>query len=91
MFFFDQISRFFERYKRLNDYKPSVIEELADVDQLKKYGAKITILSLSEKFHKTMGEILAMQAEEIYEVLLLDFEKAEYAKRLEQAHKHVNK
>jgi hypothetical protein len=91
MFFFDQINQFFERYKRLNDYKPSALEELADVDQFKKYGAKITIKSLCDKFHKTMGEVLAMRAEEVYEYLLIDFEEHQYAKRLDQASKHINK
>jgi predicted O-methyltransferase YrrM len=83
--------KFFERYKRLNDYQPSAAEELANVDRFKKFGAKMTIKSLSEKYHKTMGEVLQMQAEEIYEVLLMDFEQSQYQKDLEQAYKMLAK
>jgi predicted O-methyltransferase YrrM len=64
---------------------------LADVDRFKKFGAKMTIKSLSERFHKTMGEVMAMQAEEIYEFLLMDFEESMYKKDLEKAHRALNK
>jgi predicted O-methyltransferase YrrM len=85
------LSEFFERYKRLGDYKPTPAEQLANVDRFKQFGAKMTIKALGEKYNKTMTEILQLQAEEVYEVLLMDFEQSMYQKDLENAHKLLNK
>lgn len=82
---------FFERYKRLNEYKPSAAEQLANVDRFKQFGAKMTIKAIGEKYNKTMSEVLQMQAEEIYEVLLMDFEQSMYQRDLENAYKQLNK
>ena len=90
MFFFVQINQFFERYKRLGDYQPTPAEQLADVDRFKQFGAKMTIKSLSERFCKTFAEVLAMQAEEVYEFLLMDFEENAYRRDLERAHKTLS-
>lgn len=51
----------------------------------------MTIKALSEKYHKTMNEIVQMAAEEIYEVLLMDFEESMYRKDLEEAHRLLAK
>lgn len=51
----------------------------------------MTIKALSERFHKTMGEVTQMQAGEVYEFLLMDFEESQYKKDLEQAYKVLNK
>lgn len=51
----------------------------------------MTIKTLSERFHKTMGEVMAMQAEEVYEFLLMDFEESMYKKDLEKAYRALNK
>jgi len=51
----------------------------------------MTIKALGEKYNKTMTEILQLQAEEVYEVLLMDFEQSMYQKDLENAHKLLNK
>jgi len=85
------LQRFFDRYKRLGDYKPSAAEELANVDRFKQFGAKMTIKAIGEKYNKTMSEVLQMQAEEIYEVLLMDFEQSMYQRDLEKAYKQLNK
>jgi len=85
------LSKFFERYKRLGDYKPTIAEELANVERFKKFGAKMTIKALGEKYNKTMAEVMAMQAEECYEILLMDFEESMYKKDLEQAYKQLQK
>jgi predicted O-methyltransferase YrrM len=82
---------FFDRYKRLNDYKPSAVEQLANVDRFKAFGAKMTIKAIGEKYNKTMSEVLQLQAEEVYEVLLMDFEQSMYQRDLENAYKQLNK
>jgi hypothetical protein len=51
----------------------------------------MTIKALSEKYHRPMSEILLMQAGEIYEVLLMDFEQSMYQRDLEQAYKTLSK
>lgn len=91
MLFFAQLQQFFDRYKRLNEYKPSTAEQLANVDRFKQFGAKMTIKAIGEKYNKTMSEVLQMQAEEVYEVLLMDFEQSMYQRDLENAYKQLNK
>jgi len=64
---------------------------LANVDRFKQFGAKMTIKAIGEKYNKTMSEVLQMQAEEVYEVLLMDFEQSMYQRDLENAYKQLNK
>ncbi len=51
----------------------------------------MTIKSIGEKYHKTMSEVMALPAEEIYEVLLMDFEESMYKKDLEEAYRMLHK
>jgi len=51
----------------------------------------MTMKSLGEKYHKTLGEIMQMQAGEAYEILLMDFEQSMYKKDLEDAYKMLKK
>lgn len=51
----------------------------------------MTIKTIGEKYNKTMSEVLQMQAEEVYEVLLMDFEQSMYQRDLENAYKQLNK
>jgi hypothetical protein len=64
---------------------------LANVERFKVFGAKMTMKSLGEKYHKTLGEIMQMQAGEAYEILLMDFEQSMYKKDLEDAYKMLKK
>lgn len=64
---------------------------MANVDRFKQFGAKMTIKTIGEKYNKTMSEVLQMQAEEVYEVLLMDFEQSMYQRDLENAYKQLNK
>jgi Zn-dependent M32 family carboxypeptidase len=61
------------------------------VDRFKKFGAKMTIKTIGEKYHKTMSEVLQMQAEEVYEILLMDFEESMYQKDLQRVHEQLAK
>lgn len=51
----------------------------------------MTIKAIGEKYHKTMSEVLNMQAEEVYEILLMDFEESQYKKDLQRAYEQLNK
>ena len=51
----------------------------------------MTIKAIGEKYNKTMSEVLQMQAEEVYEVLLMDSEQSMYQRDLENAYKQLNK
>lgn len=64
---------------------------LANVDRFKKFGAKMTIKAISEKYMRPMSEVINMQATEVYEILLMDFEQSEYRKDLQRAQETINK
>lgn len=64
---------------------------MADVDRFKQFGVKMTFKALSEKYHKTIEEVLQMQAETIYEILLMDFEEDAYRRDLQKAHEQLAK
>jgi predicted O-methyltransferase YrrM len=90
-FFFSALKKFFERYKRLNDYKPSQAEAIANVDRFKKFGAKATIFAMMDRWGKTIEEVTNMQATLIYDILLHDFEKSMYQKDLQAAQQQQQK
>lgn len=90
-FFFASLQQFFERYKRLNDYKPSQAEAIANVDRFKKFGAKATIFAMMDRWSKTIEEITEMEAIVVYEILLYDFERAMYQKDLAAAQQQQQK
>lgn len=76
------MSKFFERFKRLNEYKPSEDEKEAGLERLNNLGPIVTALALAERTNRTEEEVYQQPAEAMYMVLLVDFEKAEYQKRL---------
>jgi hypothetical protein len=81
-FFFDLLSKFFERFKRLNDYKPTEDEKEAGLERLSYLSSFGTPLSLARRTNMTPEQILMRPAEEVYMILLVDFEQAEYEKNL---------
>ena len=90
-FFFSELNKFFERYKRLGDYKPSIAEELADVGRFQKFGAKATMFALMDRWGKTLDEVLAMQAQLVYDILLHDFERSMYQRDLDKQIQQLQK
>lgn len=76
------MSAFFERYKRLSEYEPSDEELEAGVEVFGNFGFFNTVVTLSRKMSCSYEQVLNMSADEVYMTLLLDFETAEYEKRL---------
>ncbi len=64
---------------------------MAGIDRFNKFGSKMTIKAIGEKYGKTMSEVLQMQAEEVYEVLLMDFEQSMYQIDLANVRKQMKK
>ena len=83
-FFFAALSKFFERFKRLNDYVADDDEKEAGIERLSNLSAFGTPLSLARKTNMTPEQVLQRPAEEIYMILLYDFEQSEFEKRLRQ-------
>lgn len=90
-FFFSSIKDFFKPYTRLNDYKPSQAEKLANVDRFKNFGDKATIFAMMDRWGKTMKEVTDMEAKLVYDILLYDFEKSMYQKDLAAAQQQQQK
>jgi len=77
------LSKFWERFKRLNDYKPSDDEVEAGLNRLSNLSAFGTPLSLARRTNMTIEQVMKRPAEEIYMILLYDFEESEYQRRLQ--------
>ena len=82
MFFFAQINKFLDKYKRLNDYEPSEDEIEAGIDQVTRFGTWGTAVAYARRTNMKIEEVWKRPATEIYTTLLLDFEQAELNKRL---------
>ena len=78
---------FCDKYKRLNDYVPSEAEALADNEALEKYGDKLTVKFLADRWHIPMSEVFKKSVVDVYEYLLMDFEQSEARKKVEKAQK----
>lgn len=55
---------------------------MAGVELFGSFGFFPTVVSMARKLGKSYDEVLAMEADTVYMTLLLDFETAEYEKRL---------
>jgi hypothetical protein len=66
----------------LNDYKPTDDEVEAGLSRLQNLSAFGTPLSLARRTNMTVEQVMQRPAEEIYMILLYDFEESEYQKRL---------
>ena len=84
VYFLSEIDKFFTRFKRLNDYKPTADEVEAGMENLNRLSSFATPLSLARKTNQTPEQILQRPAEEIFMIMLVDFEQAEYEKRYRQ-------
>jgi hypothetical protein len=82
-FFIDQLNSFFNKFKRLNDYKPDQDEILAGVNELEKYGNLPTLMSLCNS-PLEYEAMLNLSAQVIYYTLLVSFEKSEIQKKLHE-------
>lgn len=85
-FFFAALSKFFEKYKRLNDYIPDENEVEAGIQRINNLSSFGTPLSVARRSNMTVEECLQRPSDEIYMILVYDFEQAEYQKRLNQIH-----
>jgi hypothetical protein len=85
-FFFDKLNNFFEKYKRLQDYKPTQEEIRAGVDELNRYGYFPTLMSLC-KSPLEYDDMLKQPADIIYMTLLVSFEKSEIQRRMHEFEK----
>jgi len=83
-FFFAALSKFFERFKRLNDYVADEDEKEAGIERLSKLSSLGTPLSVARRTNMTLEQTMKRPAEEIYMILLYDFEQSEFEKRLRQ-------
>lgn len=80
-----KIEQFFQRYSRLNDFKPDADQKYAGIDRLSNFGFFNTMHTLAGGDPLKYDALLEQPAEIIYQTLLFDFEKAEYDKRLTEA------
>lgn len=78
----NSINSFLQKFKRLNEYEPTLDEQEAGVEELSKFGFFATAVQLARKYGKTHDEILDMKAEEVYTTLLYDFEQSVIEKNL---------
>jgi hypothetical protein len=77
-----QLNNFFEAFKKLNEYKPETAELLAGVRQLDYLGFYLTLDALTQSDITKREQVKQMPAFEVHNQLLIDYEKAQYQKRL---------
>jgi len=85
-FFFVCISKFFDRFKRLNDYKPTEDYKEAGIERLNNLSSVMTPLALARRNFTSLENTLMRPAEEQYMIMLADFEQSEFEKRLARVH-----
>lgn len=78
----EQLNSFFEAFKKLNEYKPETAEVLAGVRQLDYLGFYLTLDALTQSDITKREQVKNMPAFEVHNQLLIDYEKAQYQKRL---------
>lgn len=83
-YFIDQFEAFFKKYTRLNDFKPSTEQINAGIEQLNQYGFFSTLHALAKGNPIIYDDMLALQADNIYQTIVYDFEMSEYQKRLQK-------
>lgn len=81
-YFMLEIENFFNSFNRLNDYKPSVEELSAGLKQMEYLGFYATLDALTHSDITKREQVKEMCAFEVYNQLLVDFEKSMYQKRL---------
>jgi hypothetical protein len=79
-----KLDQFFQKYIRLNDYKPSSDQIAAGIDKLNQYGFFATLHAISNGNPLKYDDMLNQPADVIYQTLLMDFEVSEYQKRLQE-------
>lgn len=79
-FFFALITKFFDRYKRLNDYTPDEDDREAGIERLNNLSSFGTPLTVARRTNMTPEQILMRPADEVYMILLYDFEQYVFEK-----------
>jgi hypothetical protein len=84
MYYLDSLNKFFDRYKRLGEYKYSDEELEAGVEVFEGFAYFPTVIKIARERGLTNDQVLAMTAEEVYMELLLDFERSEFSSNYEK-------
>lgn len=82
--FITQLQEFFNKFVRLNDYKPDNDELMAGVNQLNYLGYVNTLDALAQGNLLNYEGILETSADRVYTKLLKDFESSLFQKRLQK-------
>ena len=80
-YFILELQTFFDSFKRLNEYKPSSDEVASGLSQLDYLGFYSLLDALTKSDITKREQIKEMPAFEVYNQLLVDFEKAMFQKR----------
>jgi hypothetical protein len=80
--FISQLDNFFQAFKKLNEYKPSKEELAAGIRNMDYLGFYSLLDSLTHSDITKREQVKEMPAFEVYNQLLVDFEKAMFQKRL---------
>jgi hypothetical protein len=82
-----ELETFFNSFKKLNEYKPSPQELAAGLKQLDYLGFYATLDALTHSDITKREQVKEMAAFEVYNQLLVDYEKAMFQKRLSEQKK----
>jgi hypothetical protein len=80
--FISQLDNFFQAFKKLNEYKPSNDELAAGIRSMDYLGFYSLLDSLTHSDITKREQVKEMPAFEVYNQLLVDYEKAMFQKRL---------
>lgn len=72
---------FNEKYKRLNEWQPTVEQQLAGIDRFEQFGIMPQFFEVRKGYpNLTDDEVWALPAEQIYYKFLIDFEQSQFDK-----------
>jgi hypothetical protein len=95
VFYLNSISAFFDRFKRLSEFKYEDEEIEAGVEMLEGFAHWPTVFKIGKERGMTNDQVLAFTAIEVYTQMLHEFEVSEYQKRYtelqRQRQEHFNK
>jgi hypothetical protein len=80
--YIEELNAFFETFKKLNEYKPETAELLAGIRQLDYLGFYLTLDALTQSDITKREQVKNMPAFEVHNQLLINYENAQYQKRL---------
>lgn len=87
LYFREQLETFFDKYKKLTEFKPTSEQVQAGISRFEKYGFFTTLHALAKGDVLKYDSILQQKASIVYQTLVIDYENSDYAKQLADAHK----